>query len=237
VTVALAALAAGRARMRRQDLWLVVDQVGPRALPIVGLIAVLIGMILAFIGAIQLAQFGAEIYVANLVALGMLREMGAMMAAVIMAGRTGAAFAAELGTMQVNEEVDALTTSGIDPVQFLVLPRLLALVLMLPLLAVYADLLGILGGAAIGILVLGISPPLYLDQTLLYLAPKDALVGFAKAGVFAAIVALAGCYHGLRCGRSSAAVGVATTAAVVSGIVGIVVADAVLTVIVHALGL
>ena len=147
--LALAAFARGRARFQRGDFALIVQDCGPRALPIVTLISFLVGLILAFVGAVQLRQFGAQIYVADLVGIAMATEMGAMMTAIIMAGRTGAAFAAQLGTMQVNEEIDALTTMGISPMEFLVLPRMLALVLMVPLLTLYADLLGILGGTLV----------------------------------------------------------------------------------------
>ena len=235
--LALGALARGRARLRRVDLTLALAEAGVRALPITALISVLVGVILAFIGGVQLTQFGAEVFVANLVAIGMLREMGAMMAAVIMAGRTGAAYAAEIGTMVVNEEVDALSTLGVEPMEFLVLPRVLGLVLMLPLLTVYADLLGILGGAAVGVGLYGIPAPVYLDQSRRFLSLADGSVGLAKAVVFAVVVGLAGCYHGIRCGRSSAAVGVATTRAVVAGIVLIVLTDALMTVMFHAVGL
>ncbi len=235
--LALGALARGRARLRRVDLTLALAEAGVRALPITALISVLVGVILAFIGGVQLTQFGAEVFVANLVAIGMLREMGAMMAAVIMAGRTGAAYAAEIGTMVVNEEVDALSTLGVEPMEFLVLPRVLGLVLMLPLLTVYADLLGILGGAAVGVGLYGIPAPVYLDQSRRFLSLADGTVGLAKAFVFAVVVGLAGCYQGIRCGRSSAAVGVATTRAVVAGIVLIVLTDALMTVMFHAVGL
>ncbi len=235
--LALGALARGRARLRRVDLALALAEAGVRALPITALISVLVGVILAFIGGVQLTQFGAEVFVANLVAIGMLREMGAMMAAVIMAGRTGAAYAAEIGTMVVNEEVDALSTLGVEPMEFLVLPRVLGLVLMLPLLTVYADLLGILGGAAVGVGLYGIPAPVYLDQSRRFLSLADGSVGLAKAFVFAVVVGLAGCCHGIRCGRSSAAVGVATTRAVVAGIVLIVLTDALMTVMFHAVGL
>jgi phospholipid/cholesterol/gamma-HCH transport system permease protein len=237
MTMATAALATGRARFPLRDLALVIESTGARSLPIISLIAVLVGMILAFIGALQLAQFGAEIYVANLVAVGMLREMGAMMAAIVMAGRTGAAFAAEIGAMRVNEEIDALVATGLSPQEFLVLPRVGGLLLMLPLLTVYADVLGILGGALIGIGVLDIRPALYLDQTLLHLSIRDFGAGVLKAYVFAIVVSLAGCYHGLRCGLSSAAVGVAATRAVVAGIVGVIVTDALFTLVYHALGI
>jgi phospholipid/cholesterol/gamma-HCH transport system permease protein len=222
--------------MRGADVLHFVQATGPGALFIVGLIALLVGMIFAFIGAIQLALFGAEIYVANLVSLAMLREMGAVMAAVAMAGRTGAAYAAEIGTMQVNEEVDALVTSGLSPVAFLVLPRLLALVLMMPLLTLYSNALGIAGGAMIGIFVLDIAAPVYLEQSLQFIGPKDLMVGLIKAFAFGAVVALAGCYHGIRCGRSSAAVGQAATQAVVAAIVLIIVVDSGFTVLFHVLG-
>jgi len=151
VSLAFVRLLERRARYRRSDLLLVLQEVGAQALPIVSLISFLVGVILAYVGAVQLRQFGAQIYVADLVGIGMTREMGAMMAAVIMAGRTGAAFAAQLGTMQVNEEIDALTTLGISPIEFLVLPRILALAIMMPLLCLYADLLGLLGGMAVGV--------------------------------------------------------------------------------------
>jgi phospholipid/cholesterol/gamma-HCH transport system permease protein len=236
VVQATGSLLRGRARMRGRDLALAIEDTGVRALPIISLISLLVGVILAFIGAAQLSQFGAEIFVANLVAIGMLREMGALMAGVLMAGRTGAAYAAELGTMQVNEEIDALQTMGVPPIDFLVLPRVLALVLMLPLLAIYADLVGIIGGALMGVAVFGIDPTAYLDQTLRYLTVRAAMVGIVKAVVFAIVVSLAGCYHGIHADRSSAAVGMATTRAVVSGIVLIVVTDAIMTVLFNAIG-
>lgn len=236
VTLAIGGIFRGRTRMRRQDLALAIEDTGVRALPIISLISLLVGVILAFIGAAQLSQFGAEIFVANLVAIGMLREMGALMAGVLMAGRTGAAYAAELGTMVVNEEIDALRTTGMPPIDFLVLPRVLALILMLPLLAIYADLIGIIGGALMGVTVFGIDPAAYLDQTLHYLSIRQAMVGIVKAVVFAIVVSLAGCYHGMRAERSSSAVGIATTRAVVSGIVLIVITDAIMTVVFNAIG-
>lgn len=234
--LALGQIGRGRVPFRWRDLALVVDQTGPRALGIVGLVAVLVGMILAFIGAIQLRQFGAEVYVANLVGLGMVREMGAIMAAVVMAGRTGAAFAAELGTMKVNEEIDAFATTGLSPVGFLVLPRLIGLVLTMPLLAVYSIWMGILGGAAIGIFVLGIAPAIYWNQTLQFMGLNDAVVGVLKGFLFAFVVGLSGCYFGVRAGRDAAAVGKATTSAVVTSIVGIIVVNAIVTVLADAIG-
>lgn len=236
VCIALAVFVTGRARIEPGSLGKFLGVNGPAALPIITLVSVLVGLILAFIGAIQLAQFGAQIYVANLVTIGMAREMGAMMPAIVLAGRTGAAYAAEIGTMQVNEEVDALETFGLRPIQFVVLPRLIALAIMLPLLAIYANLAGMVGGGIIGVALFDISPIQYFNQSQQFIGLLDFMVGLVKAAVFAFVVGLAGCYHGIRCGRSSAAVGVATTRAVVSGIVGIVVADAILNVLFNGVG-
>lgn len=237
VTIGLGRFVTGRAQYRGSDLALTIQECGANALPIVTLISVLVGMILAFVGAIQLEMFGAEVYVADLVGIGMAREMGAMMTAVIMAGRTGAAFAAQLGTMTVNEEIDALRTMAISPVEFLVLPRMLALMLMMPLLTVYADVLGILGGGIIGVGMLDLGFNQYLQQTLAAVGIDEFLAGFIKGGVFGVLVALAGCLRGMQCGRSAQAVGLATTSAVVTGIVLIVVSDAILTVIYNVVGL
>jgi phospholipid/cholesterol/gamma-HCH transport system permease protein len=221
----------GQARFRRVDLALLVQECGAQALPIVTLISFLVGAILAFIGAVQLQQFGAQIYVANLVGLAMALEMGAMMTAIIMSGRTGAAFAAQLGTMQVNQEIDALTTLGVSPMEFLVVPRMLALVLMVPLLTIYADLMGMLGGAAIAATTLDVSLPVYFRQIQEALTLKAFAQGLIKSAVYGAIVALSGCLRGMQSGRSAAAVGEAATSAVVTGIVGIIVSSAILTVI------
>jgi phospholipid/cholesterol/gamma-HCH transport system permease protein len=221
----------GQARFRRVDLALLVQECGVQALPIVTLITFLVGAILAFIGAVQLQQFGAQIYVANLVGLAMVLEMGAMMTAIIMSGRTGAAFAAQLGTMQVNQEIDALTTLGVSPIEFLVVPRMLALVLMVPLLTIYADLMGILGGAAIAATTLDVSLPVYFRQLQEGITLKACAQGLIKSAVYGAIVALSGCLRGMQSGRSAAAVGEAATSAVVTGIVGIIVSSAILTVI------
>jgi phospholipid/cholesterol/gamma-HCH transport system permease protein len=221
----------GRARFRRVEFLMLLQECGAQALPIVTLICFLVGAILAFIGAVQLAMFGAQIYVANLVGMAMTLEMGAMMTAIIMAGRTGAAFAAQLGTMTVNEEIDALTTLGLSPMEFLVVPRMLALVTMMPLLTLYGDLLGILGGGLIGVTVLGISPVEYFHQTRAALTLTACAQGLIKSGVYGMLVALAGCLRGMQCGRSAAAVGQATTSAVVTSIVCIIIASALLTVI------
>ena len=227
----------GRARLRRSDLGRTLQEVGVDALLIVALISFLVGVILGYVGAIQLRLFGAQVYVADLVGIAMVREMGAMMAAIIMAGRTGAAFAAQLGTMQVNEEIDALVTLGISPMEFLVLPRMLALVLMMPLLAVYADLLGVIGGASVGVGMLDLNLREYYERTIEAVSVNDFAAGIIKASVFGGLVALAGCLYGMRSGRSAAAVGAAATSAVVTGIVLIIATDAVMTVVFDLIGL
>jgi phospholipid/cholesterol/gamma-HCH transport system permease protein len=216
---------------------LTLQQCGADALPIVTLISFLVGLILAFVGALQLRLFGAEVYVANLVGIGMVRVLGAVMTGIIMAGRTGASFAAELGTMEVNEEIDALRTLGIQPMEFLVLPRMLALLLMMPLLCLYADLMGVLGGIAVGVGMLHMNLAEYLNQTKAALNLNHLWIGLVHGSVFGVLVALSGCLRGMKCGRSAAAVGTATTSAVVTGIVSIVIATAILTVIFDALGI
>ncbi len=231
-----AALVRGRARFRQCDFALTVQECGAQALGIVSLISFLIGLILAFVGAIQLQQFGAQIYVADLVGIGMAREMGAMMTAIIMAGRTGAAFAAQLGTMTVNEEVDALRTLGISPMEFLVLPRMSALALMMPLLCLYADLVGMLGGLVVGTGMLDLSFTQYVNETIAAVSLADIVVGVSKSVVFGILVALSGCLRGMQCGRSSAAVGIAATSAVVTAIVLIIMTDAVFAVVTNEIG-
>ncbi len=227
----------GRARFRRSDFMLIVQQCGAQALPIVSLISVLVGMILAFVGAVQLQQFGAQIFIANLVGIAASREMAAMMTAIIMAGRTGAAFAAQLGTMQVNEEIDALTTLGFPPMDFLVLPRMAALILMMPLLTLYAALLSMLGGLIVGVGMLDLSLTQYLNQTQAALTLTDFAIGLVKSSVYGVLIAIAGCLRGLRCGRSASAVGDAATSAVVMAIVMIVVANGLFAVLTHVLGI
>jgi phospholipid/cholesterol/gamma-HCH transport system permease protein len=233
--IALGRMLIGKARFRGSDLIDIIFECGAAALPIVTLIAFLVGLILAFVGAVQLLQFGAQIYVANLVGIAMAREMGALMTAIIMAGRTGAAFAAQLGTMQVNEEIDALTTFGLSSMEFLVLPRMLALILMMPLLCVYSDLMGILGGAVVGIGMLDLSVSEYVNQTLNGVSLADFAVGIVKSSVFGVLVAIAGCLRGIQCGRSASAVGLAATSAVVTGIVFIIVTDGIFAVITNIL--
>ncbi|MCB1699876.1 MAG: ABC transporter permease [Halioglobus sp.] len=225
VSIALAKLVTGKANTRFVDFLHFCYQAGPNAIGIISLTSVLVGMILAYLGAVQLQQFGAEVYVANLVTIGILREMGVLMTAVVMAGRTGAAYAAQLGTMQTNEEIDAITTLGISPIEFLVLPRMLALLVCMPLLTLYADLLGIVGG---GIVAggMGISPLQFISQTEQALTLNHLFVGLIKSVLFALLIAVAGCRAGINCGRSSAAVGMAATEAVVTAIVYLIVADA-----------
>lgn len=235
--LAFGALLRGRARYQRADLLLIIQECGAQALPIVSLISLLVGLILAFIGAVQLKQFGAQIYIADLVGIGMARQMGAMMTGIIMAGRTGAAFAAQLGTMTVNEEIDALTTTGLPPMEFLVLPRMLALMLMMPLLALYADLMGILGGAVVGVGLMDLGAMTYFQETRRALHFTDFAVGLVYAAVFGVLVAVAGCLRGMQCGRSASAVGDAATSAVVTAIVFIIVSDAILTVMLNTLGI
>jgi phospholipid/cholesterol/gamma-HCH transport system permease protein len=224
-------------RFRASDLFLLIQQSGAQALPIVTLISFLVGVILAFVGAVQLKQFGAQIYVADLVGIAMIREMGAMMTGIIMAGRTGAAFAAQLGTMKVTQEIDAFTTMGFSPLEFLVLPRVIALVLMMPLLCLYADFVGVLGGAAIGVGMLDLSWTTYFRETSNAISLGDVFGGVFKSSIYGVLIALSGCLRGIQCGNSSSAVGDAATSAVVTGIVAIVVACGVFAVVFYVLGI
>ena len=222
-------LVRGRSPFRGRDLLYFVQCCGVESLPIVTLIAMLVGVILSFVGAVQLQMFGAQIYVANLVGLGMVLEMGALMSGIIIAGRIGAAYAAQLGTMQVNEEIDALRTMGISPVGFLVLPRMFALMFMLPLLCVYADIMGILGGSVIGVTMLDLSLLEFLGQARKSIQLGQFGQGILKSSVFGVLIGYAGCLRGMQCGRSALAVGEATTSAVVTSIVLIVVSDSIIT--------
>jgi phospholipid/cholesterol/gamma-HCH transport system permease protein len=236
-SLAFVRLLRGKAAFRRSDLWLLLQECGGQALPIVSLITLLVGLILAFVGAIQLKLFGAQVYVADIVAIAMVRVMGAIMAGIIMAGRTGAAFAAQIGTMQVNEEIDALETMGISPVEFLVLPRMIALIIMMPLLCLYADLMGILGGLIVGVGMLDINPIEYLNRTQETLTLTTLWIGLFHSAVFGVLVALSGCLRGMQCGRSASDVGYAATSAVVTSIVSIIVATAIITFMCEVLGL
>jgi phospholipid/cholesterol/gamma-HCH transport system permease protein len=237
ITLAFGRLVRGQARFRARDFWLLVQQAGADALPIVTLISFLVGTIFAFVGAVQLERFGATIYVADLVGIAVVREMGAVMTAIVMAGRTGAAYAAQLGTMKVTQEIDALTTMGFSALDFLVLPRLLALCLMMPLLCLYADALGVLGGSLIGVGMLHLPPITYFNETFHAVALSDLAGGILKASVYGVLVALAGCLRGLQSGSSSSAVGDAATSAVVTGIVAIIVACGIFAVVFYILGI
>ncbi|MEH6588847.1 MAG: ABC transporter permease [Halioglobus sp.] len=230
VAIALYKLCRGKANTRASDFWQFCFQAGPDAFAIISLTSVLVGMILGYLGAVQLSQFGAEIYVADLVSIGMLREMGALMTAIIMSGRTGAAYAAQLGTMQTNEEIDAITTMGISPIEFLVVPRMLALVAVMPLLTVYADVLGIIGGGIVAA-GMGISPTQYILEAQTVITFTHINVGILKSVVFAVLIAIAGCRAGINSGRSSAAVGQAATKAVVTAMVYLIIADASINII------
>lgn len=236
VTLGLARVLVGKGRFRRDDFFLLLQDCGASALPIVSMISLVIGVIFAFVGSVQLKLFGAQIYVADIVGLAMARELGAMMTGIIMAGRTGAAFAAQLGTMQVNEEVDALTTMGFNPAEYLVVPRMVALVFMMPLLCLYADFLGIGGGMAVGVGMLDIPWVQYWHQTRASLDITQFMHGVLKSALYGVIIAMAGCYHGMRCGRSASAVGDAATRAVVSAIVGIIIADGLIAVVTSVIG-
>ena len=237
VTSSLARGATGRARARAVDVVEEMYEAGARALPIVTLTSVLLGAIMAFVGAAALRPFGAGIYVANVVGIAMLREIGPVITAIVMAGRTGSAYAAQLATMKLTEELDALETMGIGNIDFLVLPRMLALSLMMPLLCVYADFVGLAGGAFVAVGMLDVSPTQYLHQTRVAVGLSTFLIGVGKSAVFGAIVAFLGCRAGVRTGRSAASVGRAATTAMVDAIVAIIAIDGAFAVIFQVLGI
>lgn len=226
VTQSFVRLILGRFRLRWRDFWVVVQSNSAGALPIVTLIAFLVGVIIAFLGAVVLRRFGAGYFVSYLVGFGMLREMASLMTGIIMAGRTGAGFAAELGSMKITEEIDALRTLGISPVDHLVLPRVLGLFVTMPLLTVYASFVGILGGMLIAITVLDLSATQFMGGMLSAVTLSDGLLGVFKGSVFGLIIGLAGCMKGMQTGTDAGAVGRAATAAVVLGITLIIGANA-----------
>ena len=233
--VASLKLVRGVAQFRWSDTFMVIQECGPEALGIVALINFLIGMILAFVGATELTQFGASIYTADLVAVATVREMACIMTGIIMCGRTGAAFAAQLGTMKVNQEIEGFQTFGISPFEFLVLPRMLALVLMMPLLCLFANVISIAGGFMVSALMLDVAPVLYLHRTIESIHLTTFVLGVAKGGFFGVIIALTGCLRGMQCGSNAAAVGQATTSAVVTGITWIIASDGIFAMICSAL--
>jgi phospholipid/cholesterol/gamma-HCH transport system permease protein len=236
LTSALAHVARHPSSVRWRDVWRICEQVGVDALPIVALISFLLGMILAFQSAVPMKRFGAEIFVADLIGLSMLRELGPLMTAILLAGRSGAAFAAEIGTMRVNQEVDALTTMGLDPVRFLVTPRIIAALLMTPLLTLFAGLVGLIGGA---ITMQSFSIPIvtFLKEVDSAVNMSDFLAGFVKSFVFAILVAGIGCLRGLQTGAGASAVGDSATRAVVSGIILLVVVDGLFAVVYYVLNI
>jgi phospholipid/cholesterol/gamma-HCH transport system permease protein len=226
----------GRARVRKRDLLAEIEGAGARALSIVSVVSFLLGMILAFVGAVTLRPFGATIYVANVVTVAMVRELGPVMTSIVMAGRTGSAYAAQLGTMKVTQEIDALTTMALPPSDFLVLPRVLALSLMMPLLVVYADFVAIAGGAFVAVLD-GSNLAAFGHQARGAIVLTTFVIGFAKSVVFGVIVAISGCSAGLRASKGAAAVGDAATSSVVASIVWIIAADGLFAVVLNILGI
>ncbi len=222
--------------LRRDDLLLSMQKTGTEALPIVGLISFLMGLIIAFMSSVQLQQFGANIYVASLVGLAMCRELGPIMTAIIVAGRSGSAFAAEIGTMQVSEEVDALVTMGFDPTRFLVVPKMLAAVCVVPLLTLFSDVFAIVGGLLVGVGMLDLTVSSYIDQTIKSLKLFDVFWGIGKSAVFALLITWVGCLRGFQVRGGAAAVGQATTSAVVSSLFLIIAVDAVFAVVLRYCG-
>jgi phospholipid/cholesterol/gamma-HCH transport system permease protein len=235
-TAALAYAARHPRSVRWKDVWRICEQVGADALPIVALISVLLGMILAFQSAVPMKRFGAEIFVADLIGLSMLRELGPLMTAILLAGRSGAAFAAEIGTMRVNQEVDALTTMGLSPVRFLVTPRIIAAVLMTPLLTLFSVLVGMIGGA---LTMRSFSIPIvtFLKEIDSAVTMTDFLAGFVKSFVFGVLVAGVGCLRGLQTKAGASAVGDSATRAVVTGIILLVVVDGIFAVAYYLLNI
>jgi len=219
--------------VRWRDVLLCMKKVGVDGLPILGLISFLLGLIMAFMSSLQLKQFGANAYVASLVAIAMVRELGPIMTAILVAGRSGSAFAAEIGTMEVNEEVDALVTMGFDPMRFLAIPKVFASILVVPLLTFFSDLFAILGGMAVGILGLGLTLHTYAEQTSWALEVFDIVAGVVKSIVFAILIAGIGCQRGFQTRGGAEAVGNATTSAVVAGLFLIIVADSIFAIILN----
>lgn len=222
--------------LRLDDTLVAMQRIGVDALPIVGLISFLLGLIMAFMSAVQLRQFGANIYVASLVSLAMTRELGPIMTAIIVAGRSGSAFAAEIGTMKISDEIDALTTMGFEPVHFLVVPKLIASVTMVPLLVLFSDMFAMIGGLIVGVGMLELTAGSYIAQTVRTLELFDVFWGVFKAGVFAVLITWIGCFRGFQVRGGAAAVGEATTSAVVSGIFLIIFADSIFAVILRYWG-
>jgi len=221
--------------LRMEETFLYMQKTGVDALPIVGLISFLLGLIVAFMSSVQLQLFGANIYVASLVSLAMCRELGPIMTAIIVAGRSGSSFAAEIGTMKISEEVDALFTMGFDPTQYLVVPKILASVIVVPMLTLFSDIFAILGGLVVGVFMLDLTVNAYISETINTLTVFDVSWGIFKSGVFALLISWIGCLRGFQVKGGAASVGHSTTSAVVSGIFLIIVSDAVFTVMLRYL--
>lgn len=236
VTVTLGRLLINPRQIRWRPLLAVLETAGAHALPIVGLLSFLMGLVIAYQGGVQLRNYGANIFVVELVALTMLRELAPLLTAIIVAGRTGSAFTAQIGTMRVTEEVDALATIGISPMALLVVPKLLGLMIALPLLALFADIAGILGGMVMAALMLGVAFPDFLDRLPMAVDLTSLFIGLGKAPVFAAIIALVGCYQGFQVGGSAESVGRQTTLSVVQAIFFVIVVNAVFSVAFSILG-
>jgi phospholipid/cholesterol/gamma-HCH transport system permease protein len=236
VLLALTRLLRGRSAMRGTDLLRQIDQTGPMSIPIVALTCFLVGLMLAYMGGAQLDKLGAQNYIADIVTVGMVRELSGLMTGMILAGRVGASFAAQLATMRAGEEIDALAALGVDPVDHLVMPRVLALVLVSPLIMAYAGLVGVLAGGVPATLVYGVPLAEYLHRCLTALTWSHLWIGLFKGMLYAALLALAGCREGLHAGRNAQAVGEATTRAVVKGLVWIITAACATTVVFQSLG-
>lgn len=231
VMIALGKFFRGKTSCSARDVWEELYSCSVASLPIISLVSLLLGLILAFVSAIQLRSLGAELYVASLVSISMVRVMGPVLTGIVVSGKTGASYAATIGTMQVNEEVDALNTFGISPVEFLILPRVIALTIMMPFLTMYSNVMGILGAFFVVVLGLGISPDAFVENVQFMAKMSSLWTGLFHSLVFGFVIALTCCYQGLVCGRSAEAVGKATTAAVVNAIVGIIVVTSIITVI------
>lgn len=237
ITLAVLKFFAGKATISAKDVWQEIYNASASSLPIISLVSVLLGLILAFVSAVQLQVLGAEIYVSSLITVSMVRVMSPVLTGIVIAGRIGASYAATIGSMQVNEEVDALKTFGINPIEFLVLPRFLALSLMMPFLTVYSDFMGILGGYAVIYFGWDISFYAFLDNIQTFARLHQIFIGLFHSFIFGIIIALSGCYQGIISGRDAEAVGRATTMAVVHSIIGIIVSTSILTIILSGFGL
>ncbi|MBA2588890.1 MAG: MlaE family lipid ABC transporter permease subunit [Alphaproteobacteria bacterium] len=231
------AIAKPQHKMRVAAMFHQVEETGINALPIVGLLAFLIGVVLAYQGADQLKRFGAEVFTINLLGVGVLREIGGLITAIIVAGRSGSAFTAQIGSMRVNEEIDAMQTMGLNTIDTLVLPRIIGLVIALPLLTFYSDIMGLIGGAFMCYFQLGITIPVFMRQLSEAVTVNTLLVGLIKAPVFALVIALVGCYEGFQVERNAASVGMLTTRSVVEGIFLVIVMDAAFSIMFSVLGI